>query len=67
MDNINPSYYQFSNDLQVIDVMKSVLSDSEYRGYLKGQILKYTYRFKQKNGEEDLSKALWYKAKLDEV
>ena len=64
MDNINPSYYQFDKDLQLIDIMEAVLTTDEFRGYLKGQVLKYTYRFQQKNGAEDLEKAKWYKARL---
>lgn len=37
------------------------------RGYLKGQVTKYVYRWRKKNGVQDLEKALHFLQKLDEV
>jgi hypothetical protein len=36
----------------------------EFSAYLQGNITKYLWRFKQKNGVEDLKKAQWYLNKL---
>jgi hypothetical protein len=37
------------------------------RGYLKGQVTKYVYRWRKKHGIQDLQKALHFLQKLDEV
>lgn len=36
----------------------------EYRGFLKGQVMKYTWRYREKGGVVDLQKAGWYLDKL---
>ena len=36
-------------------------------GYLQGNIIKYMWRYRYKNGLEDLKKAQWYLNKLIEV
>ena len=33
------------------------MSKIEFMGYLKGNIIKYTWRYRNKNGLEDLQKA----------
>lgn len=66
-DNINPSHYKLSDGLQVIDILKIILTPEQYIGFLRGNIFKYDIRYKEKNGVEDLKKAQWYKEKLIEV
>ena len=44
--------------------MEDQLTDEEYRGYIKGQVIKYITRERYKNGLEDLKKAAWYLNKL---
>ena len=41
---------------EVLDVIKAALTDEEYRGFLKGNEIKYILREKHKNGVEDLKK-----------
>ena len=41
-------------------VMEAVLTHEEFVGFLKGNIIKYIMRYKDKNGIEDLYKAQWY-------
>ena len=48
-------------------VMQAVLTPEEWRGYLKGNIIKYSMRAGRKEGSDDAGKALHYKHKLDEV
>lgn len=36
----------------------------QIRGYLRGNIFKYQWRYRYKNGIEDLEKANWYYQKL---
>lgn len=63
-DPVNPSHYQ--GQFQWIDAIQDALSEEEFKGYLKGQVLKYVRREGQKNGTEDLKKAQWYLTKLIE-
>jgi hypothetical protein len=46
--------------------MQAVLTPEEWRGYLKGNIIKYSMRAGRKEGSDDAGKALHYKYKLDE-
>lgn len=62
----NPSHYA-SGAIECIDAMESMLSRDEFIGYLRGNIFKYQWRYKHKNGLEDLKKAEWYQRKLIEV
>lgn len=39
-------------------------TDSGFEYYLQGNILKYIWRYRYKNGTEDLKKAQWYLNKL---
>jgi hypothetical protein len=36
----------------------------EFLGYLRGNCIKYIWRYRQKNGLEDLRKAEWYLSRL---
>ena len=64
MDAVNnPAHYN-SGKIEVIEIMEDQLSDVEYRGYIKGQVLKYITREAHKNGLEDLKKAEWYLNRL---
>ncbi|WP_265348565.1 DUF3310 domain-containing protein [Escherichia coli] len=47
--------------------MQAMLSRDEFIGYLRGNIFKYLWRYKLKNGVECLKKAQWYQNKLIEV
>ena len=63
-DNVNsPSHYSNSK-IECIVAMEAMLSPEEFIGYLRGNIFKYQWRYKQKNGIEDLNKAQWYQSKL---
>jgi hypothetical protein len=48
-------------------VMEAVLTPEEFRGYLKGNIIKYAMRAGRKAGSDDSGKALHYKQKLNET
>ena len=65
-DNINPSHYQ-KYPLQMIENMQNSMTPDEFKGYLKGNIMKYISRYQDKNGVEDLLKSKWYLNKLIEV
>ena len=62
-DNVNfPSHYTKS-EIECIDAIKSALGEG-YEYYLQGNIIKYIWRYRDKNGVEDLEKAKWYLEKL---
>lgn len=47
-------------------VMQAVLTPEEFRGFLKGNIIKYAMRQGRKDSD-DAGKALHYKQKLEQV
>lgn len=59
----HPSHYN-SKGKETIEVLKDYLSEEEYAGFLKGNILKYIHRYEYKAGLEDLEKAKWYLEEL---
>ena len=60
-DMVNsPSHYQLDG-LEVIDIIRAALTPEEFRGYLKGNTLKYIFREPHKgNPAQDVAKAEWY-------
>ena len=48
-------------------LMKAVLTPDEFRGFLKGNIIKYSMRAGRKDGSDDAGKARHYMQKLKEV
>lgn len=63
MDKINPSHYK-KGEFEVIDIIKASMTEEAFWGYLEGNIIKYTLRYKEKNGVEDLKKMQWYTDRL---
>lgn len=55
----HPSHYN-TGKVETIKILKDFLTDEEYKGFLKGNIIKYLHRYEHKNGIEDLDKASWY-------
>lgn len=60
-----PAHYN-QGPIECIDAMKIVLTPEEFRGYLKGNVFKYLWREKDKNGIEDLRKGREYYDRLIE-
>ena len=65
MDRINPQHYK-SGEVECIDAIESSMSLEAFNGYCKGNVIKYIWRYQNKNGVEDLKKAQWYLNKLIE-
>jgi len=66
-DPVNhPNHYKQGNR-ETIEVIKDYMTADEFSGYLKGNIIKYIWRYERKNGTEDLLKAQWYVNKLVET
>lgn len=60
----HPDHYQGANEC--IDVIRAMLTPEEFKGFLKGNSIKYRFRSGMKNGDEDIKKAEWYETKLIE-
>ena len=57
-----PSHYQLFPDMEAIDVIRKSLTSEEFKGYLKGNILKYKLRAGEKDDtQQDLAKADKYR------
>jgi hypothetical protein len=54
----HPEHYT-QGGIECIDAEKAALGDL-FMGFLIGNALKYLWRFRHKNGIEDLKKARWY-------
>jgi hypothetical protein len=63
-DAINPDHYKVGG-IEAIDYVQAKLSPEEYRGYLRGNALKYLSRAGHKDdAAQDISKAIWYLERL---
>ena len=63
---VSGSHYK-DMGMQPWAVMQAVLTPEEFRGYLKGNIIKYAMRAGKKADSDDTGKAKHYKLKLEEV
>ena len=65
-DHVNhPNHYE-QYSMETIEAIKGQSTPDEYRGFLKGNVMKYLARYRSKNGTEDLEKAQWYLETLHE-
>ena len=63
-DNVNhPNHYN-QGGIECIDAIKAIMAPEEFKGFLRGNVIKYMWRTNKKNGVEDLKKAQWYLTKL---
>ena len=65
----HPKHYRLEGINEVLDVIRYALSEEEYLGFLKGNVIKYVLRSGHKSEEgmsdkqkriEDLKKAVFY-------
>ena len=65
-DNVNKPPHYNQSGIECIDAIQAATGDG-FEYYLQGNIIKYLWRYRYKNGIEDLRKAQWYLNKLIEV
>ena len=66
IDMVNSPPHYNKAGIETIDaIMAATDEGSEY--YLQGNIIKYVWRYRYKNGVEDLEKAQWYLNRLIKV
>ena len=58
-DNVNKPPHYNQSGIECIDAIQAATGDG-YEYYLQGNILKYLWRYRYKNGIEDLRKARQY-------
>ena len=59
-----PSHY-CKGGIECIDCIKASMTPEAFRGFLKGNVMKYVFRYESKeNPVQDLEKAGWYLEKL---
>jgi len=63
-DNVNNPEHYASGKIECIDAIESALTPEEFRGFLKGNVMKYIWRERKKSGVESLRKAEWYQKRL---
>ena len=63
-DMVNSPPHYNNGDIECIDAIKESMTPEAFKGYLKGNIQKYIWRYENKKGGEDLKKAQWYLNKL---
>jgi len=62
-----PRHYNTGN-IECIEAIEESMSSHAFKGYLKGNCMKYLWRYDYKGKQvEDLQKAQWYLAKLLKV
>lgn len=61
----HPKHYTQGN-IECLDAIKESMTLDGFKGYLKGNIMKYLWRYEHKNGKEDLDKAEFYLKRLQD-
>jgi len=55
----SPAHYN-QGGIECIDAIRAALTDEEFRGYCKGNAIKYIWRERMKGGDVSLEKGVWY-------
>lgn len=67
-DAVNTPSHYLHGGIETIEVIRMMLTPEEFRGYCKGNIIKYRERAMFKgNADEDFAKALKYKEFMEVV
>jgi hypothetical protein len=59
-DNVNHPAHYTNGSIECIDAIRAALTPEEFRGYCKGNAIKYVWRERLKGGNESMAKAGWY-------
>lgn len=62
-----PAHYVLEDGSDSMDVVAKILGREQFKGFLRGNALKYLIRYELKGGVEDLRKALDYIERLVEL
>ena len=67
VDMVNEPPHYKQGEVECIDGIKSALTEGEWRGYCKGNAIKYIWRERHKGQGESLAKAQWYLNKMGDA
>ena len=63
-DPVNQPEHYRQGGIECINAIEAALTPEEFRGYCKGNVLKYVWRERYKGGAQSLMKARWYLNRL---
>lgn len=64
-DPVNRPVHYTRGGIECIDAIRASMTPEEFNGFLKGNAIKYQWRYRHKgNPVQDLSKAAWYLQRL---
>ena len=63
-DSVYHPVHYTQGGIECIEAIKASMTPESFLGFLKGNVLKYLWRYEKKNGVEDLQKARWYLDRL---
>lgn len=67
-DFVNAPPHYTAGSIECIDYIQDALTEEEYRGYLRGCMIKYQHRLMHKgSSKQNAEKMRWYNDKLIEV
>lgn len=67
-DPVNSPQHYNAGGVECIEAIEASMSPEEFKGYLKGNAMKYLWRYNLKgNAVQDLQKCIWYTQRLQKV
>lgn len=66
-DFMTPAHYVLEDGSDSMDLIAKILGKEQFKGFLRGNAIKYLIRYKQKGGIEDLKKAMNYLDRMVEL
>lgn len=63
-DPVGKPVHYASGAVECIDAIEASMEPSAFKGFLKGNVQKYVWRYETKGGVESLQKAQWYLNRL---
>ena len=58
--DVNHPRHYTSGEIECIEAIRASMSDEAFAGYLRGNCMKYLWRYRHKGGVQDLQKGEFY-------
>lgn len=66
-DPVNKPIHYNQGGIECISAIQASMTNDQFAAYCKGNVMKYLWRYEQKNRGQDLRKAKWYLQRLIKV
>lgn len=66
-DPVNKPAHYTKGGIEALDAIEASMTEEAFCGFLKGNVMKYLWRYRDKGGLQDLRKALYYLNRLIKV